>query len=121
MPRIEKKITHTTDDGIKCVYLGKLHSIDDKPAWNFPNGNQYWFRNGKMHREGDKPAVITSKTSMWLKDGIYHRNNDLPALVYTSGHKEWYINGERHREYGPAVVKAGGETEFWINDKQVKD
>jgi hypothetical protein len=47
---------------------------DDGPAVIYPDGTQYWFRNGKLHRENG-PAVI--------------RPDDL---------RDWYYNGIRHRE-----------------------
>ena len=36
---------------------------------------QYWFQNGKLHRD-----------------------NDLPAVVYANGDQIWYQNGKRHRD-----------------------
>ena len=37
------------------------------------NGNQFWYKNGKIHRD-----------------------NDLPAVIYASGTQEWFKNGKKY-------------------------
>jgi len=60
----------------------------------FVNGNQYWYKNGKRHRE------------------------DGPAVIYTNGTQYWYKNGKHHREDGPAIIYANGTQEWYLNDKK---
>lgn len=44
-------------------------------------GNQWWYKNGKLHRNGDLPAIIyTDGSQFWLKNGKYHRD-DGPARI----------------------------------------
>jgi len=49
-----------------------------------------------------------------------HRE-DGPAIERASGHKEWYINGELHREDGPAVVYASGTKAWYLNGKRHRE
>ena len=54
-------------------------------------GNQFWYLNGKYHRE------------------------DGPAVVYANGYQAWYLNGQLHREDGPAIVYANGDQFWYLN------
>lgn len=74
-----------------------------------------------LHREGFKPACLSTKdgvkTASWFYEGKLHRENDLPAQVTSSilkfnwGYikkitKRWYIYGNLHRENDkPAFVE----------------
>jgi len=31
------------------------------------------------------------------------------------------LNGRLHREYGPAIERAGGDKEWWLNGKRVTE
>ena len=57
-----------------------------------PNGDKYWYREGKYHRE-DGPAIERSDgTKYWYKEDKFHRE-DGPAIEYADGTKHWYYNG----------------------------
>ena len=88
----------------------------------YNNGDKEWFKKGKRHREGDKPAIIYSNGDKeWYKNGDYHREGDKPAIIYSTGYKAWYENGEYHREGDkPAIIYSTGEKEWWVNDKLIK-
>jgi hypothetical protein len=81
------------------------------------NGDRYWYKEGKRHRAGDKPAVeYASGTRCWYKDGKQHRAGDLPAIEYANGDRCWYKDGVLHRDGDkPAVVEADG-TRYWYKD-----
>jgi hypothetical protein len=34
------------------------------------------------------------------------------------GYKAWYLHGQRHRVDGPAIERADGTKEYWVNDIQ---
>ena len=53
-------------------------------------GSEFWYLNGKLHREGG------------------------PAVVHLNGSKEWYLNDRLHREDGPAVMYVSGYAEWWV-------
>ena len=82
------------------------------------DGDQYWYKNEKKHRDNDLPAVITSDgDQFWMKNGLCHRDNDLPAIIFTDGEQYWYQNGERHRDNDlPAIIYPNGYQEWYKND-----
>ena len=68
------------------------------PAIIWSNGNQFWYKNGKCHRndrdENGKtlPAIIWSNgTQQWFRNGQCHRDDLdengrlLPAAIYSIG------------------------------------
>jgi len=59
------------------------------------DGNQAWYRDGKLHREGG-PAVINANVAqVWYRDGRMHREGkgDPLAVIYDNGTQEWFLNG----------------------------
>ncbi len=48
--------------------------------------------------------------------GELHRVNG-PALERADGTKEWWLNDKRHRTDGPAVELANGDKAWWLNGK----
>ena len=82
------------------------------------NGSQYWYFNGKRHRE-DGPALIESGGAQyWYHHGKRHRE-DGPALIESDGSQYWYLNDKLHREDGPAIVFSNGERRWYLNGKRV--
>jgi hypothetical protein len=81
-----------------------------------------WHKNGVLHRDGDKPAQVTTmksdmgsgryvKRQAWFKAGHIHRDGDKPAEIIHREHgenvKETYAKyGYTHREpeNGPAQI-----------------
>lgn len=69
---------------------------------------QTWYRERKLHRDGDLPARIwPDGLQEWFKNGKKHRDGDLPAFISSSGLvKKWYIRGHLHREGNlPAIIR----------------
>jgi len=60
----------------------------------YPDGNKYWYKEGKLHSE------------------------DGPAIIYPDGRKYWYKEGELHRLDGPAVEYPNGYKEWWIENRE---
>lgn len=93
---------------------GKLHRDGDLPAIIYAHGTREWWKNGKKHRDGDLPAVEYNDglSGEWWKDGNLHRDGDLPAIVYMDGKRiriqEWFKKGIRHRD--------GDLPAVWNND-----
>jgi len=78
---------------------GKFHKDNDLPAITWADGTQLWFRNGRLHRDNDLPAVIYAcGTQKWFRNGNLHRDNDLPAIIWSVGDREWYCNGTCYRK-----------------------
>lgn len=80
---------------------GEFLDATGGPNWSkvleFQNneGTRYFMRNGKVHRDLDKPAV-----------------------VHMNGHMEWLNDGKLHRENGPAVIFANGKQLYFTNGKE---
>jgi len=45
--------------------------------------------------------------------------NKPECVIHSDGSKYWDLNGKFHREDGPAVEYAGGDKEWYLNDKAV--
>ena len=60
------------------------------------NGSKVWYKDGKYHREGGKPAVeIKNGTNLWYLNDLLHREEG-PAIIYCNGNKEWWIHGNEY-------------------------
>ena len=79
-----------------------------------------WYRNGKLHRDGDLPAIVWKNGGKeWYKNGKYHRDGDLPAIEYADGDKYWWKNGKLHRDGDlPAIEYAKGKKykKYWYKN-----
>lgn len=75
------------------------------------------------HRDDDLPAAVTPTTEFWYQNGKMHRENDKPAYIYkkdgngkTQGLMQWRRHGRFYREHGPSeiawsVASSGKRTE----------
>jgi hypothetical protein len=89
---------------------------DGSHTEQYLDGTLGWFKNGELHRDGDKPAYIGANgTLLWFKNNLCHRDGDKPAGIWENGESQWYKNGLRHRTTGPAVIYPYHESEYWIN------
>lgn len=122
-------------DGTRMWYRrGMRHRThNDLPAVILPDGSQLWFRedksycqhwckNGKRHRDDDRPAVVWENMAHeWYQNGERHRDGDRPAVIRVDGTQEWWKHGKLHRENNnlPAVVYADRtKNEWWQNGKR---
>jgi hypothetical protein len=90
----------------------------NRPADGIDNaGNHKWYDTmGRYHRDGDLPAYIDDYgTQVWFQHGQRHRDGDKPAYINADGDQLWWQQGRLHRETGPAVIRAGGACDFWLN------
>ena len=107
----------------KCTTLfGKLHSVNDQPAFIYSDGSQAWHQNGLLHRDHDLPAKIYADgAQIWYQYGQLHRDHDKPAVIYADGYQDWYQNGLRHRDHDqPAVIWADGRQAWFQYGKRTK-
>lgn len=95
---------------------GMLHSFHDKPKKNIKTGDLYWYKDGLIHREGDRPAYISKNYHIWYKNGKIHRDGDNPAIVKDS-YMCWYKNGEIHRDNDqPAIIDTHTHSQSWCKN-----
>jgi hypothetical protein len=87
------------------------------------HGDQEWYVDGKLHRDGDQPAIIrTNGVQLWYVDGKLHREGDQPAIIFANGDQEWYVNDNRHREGGqPAILRAIGDQEWYFDGERHRE
>jgi hypothetical protein len=105
----------TTDGRREWWVDGKRHRAGGKPAIVHPNGSREWYMDGRRHNENDEPAVQWADGHReWWANGQRHRDADQPAIIWADGQREWYTTGLRHRRGGPAIIRANGEHEYWI-------
>lgn len=65
-----------------------IHSENDEPAIEYPNGTKEWYFYGQLHR---------------IKN---------PAVIHSNGDQEWWYMGLRHKADGPAVITK--DREYWF-------
>jgi len=96
-----------------CLHI-QPHNYDGQAIID-SDGAQYWWKEGKIHRDGDQPAIICANGSQeWCKEGKCHRDGDKPARIWANGHQWWYKEGKVHREGDqPAIIYANGYREWW--------
>jgi len=114
---------HRTTDG------DKLHCADDRPAFVsniFLNGDtKIWYKNGKRHRDNDRPAFQSPIGVEFYKEGALHRiDNPASIMRLASGHIEqrWLEGGKFHRKDGPAYELFDvGDIPINLEDPIIKD
>jgi hypothetical protein len=105
---------------------GQFHSFNDQPAHivkgsidNLEN-EFFWYKNNKIHREGDKPPIADARVdiSYATYNDQYQRHsyNDLPSNIICYGpnqktsmndsfHLDWHKDDKWHRDNGkPASI-----------------
>jgi hypothetical protein len=95
----------------------RLH-CDDEVAVRFEDfGSEYW-RHGRVHRDGDKPALyIEYSNSVQLALGSAVREDECSLVKLVPGSEVYCVDGVIHREGGAAIVNHGGADtylmEYW--------
>lgn len=117
------KYTEQTRSGTFNTFLDEdcniFHSFDDQPA-SVAYGTKIWCFNGKLHRDGDKPAKISGNDhKTWFHHGVEHRDSDQPAWIHIDGGRRWFKYGKLHRDGDkPAVMFPNGWQE-WYKDGEL--
>lgn len=83
---------------------GKIHRDNDLPAVIYEYSTE-WYQFGELHRCG-RPAVINRYMygpricgDMYYIYGVLHRSGDLPAVIDIKDNRlRWYNNGSLHRD-----------------------
>jgi antitoxin component YwqK of YwqJK toxin-antitoxin module len=94
---------------------------NDVFSFETKNDGTYYYKNGKLHRDGDLPAIENSDgTKKWYKNGLRHRDGNLPAIEYSNSTKEYYKHGRLHCDNGPAIIQFG-YSKYYKNDQLHRD
>ena len=112
-------ITETRGEGGTRYWYkdGKLHRTGDLPAVEWAGGSREWYKDGNLHRAGDLPAIeCADGTRAWYKEGKRHRAGDKPAVEWADGSREWYKDGKRHRAGDKPAIEWASGTRYWYKD-----
>ena len=110
----------TNPDGTEEWYLnGKLHRDGDLPAVIFSNDEFAWYKNGERHRDGDEAAVISKISNTWYQNGKIHRDGDNPAIICKNGNKLWYKHNLLHRDGDLPAVIYSNKCTIWYKDGKI--
>lgn len=67
-------ITITYMSGVHEIFMNRKHFTRE-------NGDQYWFKNDKLHRDDDLPAIVyVNGGHAWYKDGQLYRTNNIMVI-----------------------------------------
>jgi hypothetical protein len=59
----------------------------------------FYDENGKVHRDGDEPATLSSTgLVIYYFHGKIHRGHFNPAVIYENGRQEYWVYGEKRFE-----------------------
>lgn len=100
----------------------RLH-CDDGVAVRFEDfGTEYW-RHGRVHRDGDRPALyIEYSNSIELPLGSAVREEESSLVTLAPGSEVYCVDGVIHREGGAAIVNHGGADtyvmEYWCRGRR---
>jgi hypothetical protein len=126
----------------------KFHSFDDEPAIKFQTKlltSNLWYKKGRLHREGDKPATLSFQRSeddptyqalvaVWMLNDQTERALNKPAdirITKMNGklkvYKTWYkggrvilTNGPQHKD-NPIVMADKSELVFLNAEGELLD
>ncbi len=113
--------TYHSNGLIETVKDDELHSYNDEPAITMPDGTRLWYQNGKLHRELEKPAVVSqNEVSFYfdgkLIEGRYFIGSDLILVRSEDGSYESYHKGLPHSYMDkPAIYNAATGLSEWYN------
>lgn len=68
-----------------------------------------------------KVTIDEDKTTRWYNNKDELHRLDGPAVERASGTKEWYVEGKLHRLDGPAVEWADGNKSWYVEDKKMTE
>ena len=74
------------EDRKEVIVNNRLHSVDDKPAITYNNGDREWYHEGVLHRDGNKPAVIKANMVKYYTHGALEesaKESSSPIQSYT--------------------------------------
>lgn len=60
---------------------GLVHRDNDLPAIVYDDGTHEWYRYGKLHRDGGRPAIIAYDELGWFRHGVPYRDGNKPSSV----------------------------------------
>lgn len=104
VPAVDEHDLPLDEAGRRIGGLQKKHDGPRCTSFRLTEGHVFYQRDGKLHSEEGKPAVVYADgTQWWYQNGLVHRE-DGPAVTFPDGTEEWWQNNKRHRLGNPAVT-----------------
>lgn len=103
--RVPKETSKTYRDSWRGLVF-PADSINDQPSFEIGK-RKFWYRNEKLHRDGDRPAIEERDGNRWVKHSPQLMNEfetKIPKVIYAEEVLEWYKDGLLHRD-GDAPAK----------------
>jgi hypothetical protein len=100
-----------------------LHSFDDQPSCEREDCVQSWYKDGQLHRDNDKPALIKFEghsdcgygVQQWSQNGQTHREGDQPAMIFSNGDTFYFKNDQIHRDDDKPAIMLSDGTRKWFS------
>lgn len=118
------KDDYIMENGVKLTLRTYISESTIKiPGYNsvkIYGGDVIYLLNNKLHRINGPAFIRKHDLYIWLKDGKLHRDGDMPAVENESGNMKIYCkDGYFHRENGPAFIEGTRQT-YWLNGEEIK-
>lgn len=95
------------------VEIPHYKPLVDEICVSYPSGDTYWYKNGKLHRDGGPAVELKNGTKKWYQYDKLHRSDDMPAVENVDGTKIWYRYGQIHRDGDkPAIISGDIEIRY---------
>jgi hypothetical protein len=86
------------------------------------NGDVLYYKKGKLHRDGDLPAVIRKGEYRWYRNGKLCRDDPCPSVIMLDDEHdgyllEWFKKGKFiESKYDISCIN--GVLKYWRNDSE---
>lgn len=66
-----------------------------------------------LHSFNDNHAVFYYNMRIWYRNGKIHRGNDKPAIIHPDGTQEWWQYDNNYRDGDKCIVLGRNGTQYW--------
>lgn len=99
-----------------CVSEVRQGARGGETVVTYTGGRQEWYLNNILHR-ADGPAIVGKTYYGWYLWGRHHLEYG-PAVSRKSGTTEWRFHGLLHRTGGPAIERSNTTQEWWYHGRR---
>jgi hypothetical protein len=104
------------------ILIDNVYEEGDIKIVTESNGDVSYYKNGKLHREENKPAVIKKGELRWYRNGKLCRDDPCPAVIMRDDENdgyllEWFKKGKRlDSKYEISYIN--GQLKYWRNERE---
>jgi len=104
--------------GGRLHYRNGLLHRENGPAVILRDGYRAWYLDGKPLTESEWKAAMAEKAAKAKAKKAVPAKGRTGWFTSRKGTKCSFLNGKLHNEFGPAVIHADGDREWFLDDKQ---